>query len=357
MESDQEGGAGARASAPADIVETIVADFQQECGQVRTAEQLEELQARYLGRKRGRLTAVFQQLRDLDPAAKKQVGGAANLARQQIAGQIEELEQQLRTAESRSRRRAEASDVTLPGLPDALGGLHPLTQTLAQIQRVFVSMGYEVVDGPEVETDWYNFGALNFPPEHPARDAQDTLHLHGDLLLRTHTSPVQIRYMEQHQPPIAIIVPGRVFRRDTPDATHTPMFVQCEGLVVDTDISMADLKGTLDAFAKQLFGASTATRFRPGYFPFTEPSAEVDATCPACGGSGCRVCKGSGWVEMLGAGMVHPALFENVGYEAGKFQGFAFGMGIDRIAGVRYGVPDIRYYYDNDLRFLRQFPA
>lgn len=356
MPSDRETGGGPRID-PGQLIDAIVADFEAECAQTTDVAALEDLQARYVGRKRGRLTAVFQQLRGLDPEAKKRVGGAANRARQQIEQRVEQLGQQLRGAVRQSREAAEAVDVTLPGRADALGGLHPITRTLEEIQKVFVAMGYEVVDGPEVESDWYNFGALNFPPEHPARDAQDTLHLHGDLLLRTHTSPVQIRYMEQHQPPFAILVPGRVFRRDTPDATHTPMFMQCEGLVVDTDITMSDLKGTLDTFAKALFGADTATRFRPGFFPFTEPSAEVDATCPACRATGCRVCKGSGWVEMLGAGMVHPALFENVGYEPGKYQGFAFGMGIDRIAGVRYGVPDIRYYYENDLRFLRQFSA
>ncbi|HJO04621.1 MAG TPA: phenylalanine--tRNA ligase subunit alpha [Acidobacteriota bacterium] len=342
---------------PVALVETIVEQFERDSVEVRDLEALEELQARYLGRKRGRLTAVFQSMRNLDADAKRRVGGAANRARQAIGRALEDLEERLRGAAAAERDQSEAIDVTQPAVPDALGGLHPITRTLAEIESIFVAMGYEVVDGPEIETDWYNFGALNFPPDHPARDAQDTLHLDGGLLLRTHTSPVQIRYMEAHEPPFAIIVPGRVFRRDTPDATHTPMFVQLEGLVVDTDITMADLKGTLDAFAKALFGDQTATRFRPGYFPFTEPSAELDATCPACGGSGCRVCKGSGWVELLGSGMVHPALFENVGYEAGRYQGFAFGFGIDRITAVRYGVEDIRYYYENDLRFLRQFAS
>ncbi len=342
---------------PLALIETIIAEFRRESSAIGHLDELPELQARYLGRKRGRLTAIFQSMRDLDDDTKRQVGAAANRARQTIGAALDELEQQLRAAASSERARNEAIDVTQPAVPDALGGLHPITRTLAEIESIFVAMGYDVVDGPEVETDWYNFGALNFPPDHPARDAQDTLHLDGDLLLRTHTSPVQIRYMETHEPPFAIIVPGRVFRRDTPDATHTPMFVQLEGLVVDTDITLADLKGTLDTFAKALFGPQTATRFRPGYFPFTEPSAELDATCPACGGDGCRVCKGSGWVELLGSGMVHPVLFENVGYESGRYQGFAFGFGIDRITAVRYGVEDIRYYYENDLRFLRQFAS
>ena len=310
-------------------IDSILEQFATEAASVTRADELDELQARYLGRKRGKLTAVFQGMRGLDPEARKAVGNAANQARRAIGARIAGVGAGIAPAARQPRERAEAIDVTLPGLPDPLGGLHPITQTLQEIENVFVAMGYEVVDGPEVESDWYNFGALNFPADHPARDEQDTLHLSGDMLLRTHTSPVQIRYMETHEPPFAIIVPGKVFRRDTPDATHTPMFMQCEGLVLDRDITLADLKGPLDTFAKHLFGAETATRFRPGYFPFTEPSAEVDATCPACGGDGCRVCKGSGWVEMLGAGMVHPALFENVGYDPEKVQGFAFGMGID----------------------------
>ncbi len=333
----------------------VLERFEHDVTAVASLEDAEELHAAYLGRKRGAVTALFQALRDLDGDAKRAAGAAANQVRQTITARISDVETGLKDSARRSREAAEAVDPTLPGLPDPLGGLHPITQTLLEIQNVFVSMGYAVVDGPEVETDWYNFGALNFPDDHPARDEQDTMMLAGDLLLRTHTSPVQIRHMEENEPPLAIIVPGRVFRRDTPDATHNPMFVQCEGLVVDTDITMADLKGTLDHFAKALFGPETSTRFRPGYFPFTEPSAEVDATCPACKGSGCRVCKGSGWVELLGCGMVHPALFDNVGGDSTKVQGFAFGMGVDRIAQVRYGLSDIRAYYENDLRFLRQF--
>ena len=260
---------------------TILDRFEQDASTVSDLDGLDELRANYLGRKRGAITALFQSLRDLDGDAKREAGAAANRARQQVSARIDEIEASLAAAAEADREQAETVDVTLPGRPDPLGGLHPITQTLLEIQNVFVSMGYQVVDGPEVESDWYNFGALNFPEEHPARDEQDTLMLAGDLLLRTHTSPVQIRYMETHEPPLAIIVPGRVFRRDTPDATHTPMFVQCEGLVVGTDITMADLKETLDHFAKALFGPETQTRFRPGYFPFTEPSAEVDATCPA----------------------------------------------------------------------------
>jgi len=332
---------------PRRLVQSILDEFAAASASVASQADLEDLQADYLGRKRGRLTAVFQAMRDLDAEARKVLGAEANRARQEISARIEEIGARLASAAHARRVEDEAIDVTRPGTADPLGGLHPITQTLAEVESIFVAMGYDVVDGPEIETDWYNFEALNFPPDHPARDAQDTLQLHGDLLLRTHTSPVQIRYMESNTPPFAMIVPGRVFRRDTPDATHTPMFTQCEGLVVDTDITLADLKGTLDAFCKALFGPKTRTRFRPGYFPFTEPSAEMDAW----------LSDETGWVELLGCGMVHPALFENVGYDSDRLQGFAFGMGIERIAAVRYGIEDIRQYYDNDLRFLRQFSA
>lgn len=330
------------ADAPGGI-EAILRDFERDAAAVTDLAGLEEVHAAYLGRKRGRLSDVFQTLRELDPALRQSVGAEANRARQAIAARLASLEATLTREARAAQARHEAVDVTLPGAGDPLGGLHPITRTLAEIEDIFIAMGYEVVDGPEIESDWYNFGALNFPPDHPARDAQDTLHLRDDLLLRTHTSPVQIRYMESHHPPFAIIVPGKVFRRDTPDATHTPMFTQCEGLVIDTDITMADLKGTLDAFAKALFGPRTRTRFRPGYFPFTEPSAELDAWL------------GGRWVEMLGCGMVHPAVLENTGHDPAAVQGFAFGMGIERIAAVWYDIHDIRQYYENDLRFLRQF--
>lgn len=334
---------GPATEAPVERVESILRDFEREAADVRDLDALEELDARFLGRKRGRLTDVFQSLRDLEPGERKSVGGAANLARQAIEERISELRDRLRNAARKATARAEAIDVSLPGIGDPLGGLHPVTRTQMEIENIFVAMGYEVVEGPEIETDWYNFGALNFPPDHPARDEQDTLLLRDDLLLRTHTSPMQVRYMETHEAPFAVLVPGKVFRRDTPDATHTPVFTQCEGLVVDTDITMADLKGTLDAFAKALFGPETRTRFRPGYFPFTEPSAEVDAWL------------GDRWVEILGCGMVHPAVFAAAGHDPDRAQGFAFGMGIERITTVRYGIEDIRQYYDNDLRFLRQF--
>ena len=334
-------------------IEAIVETFENACGSTPDLDALEELEARTTGRKRGRLTAAFRALPELEPAARRQVGQALNHARRCI-------ERLLADRRTELLRRDDVAqevpvDVTMPGRCIDLGGLHVITRTLEEIRSVFTALGYEIVDGPEVENDWYNFEALNMPQDHPARDSQDTLYLENDWLLRTHTSPAQIRFMEQHQPPIAALFPGRVYRRDTPDATHTPMFVQCEGLVVDTDITLTDLKGTLEHFARAFFGAATATRFRPGYFPFTEPSAELDATCPSCRGGGCRVCKGSGWVEMLGCGMVHPRVFENVGYDPEQVQGFAFGMGVDRLAAVRHGIDDIRLLYENDLGFLRQF--
>jgi phenylalanyl-tRNA synthetase alpha chain len=336
---------------PLATIQQLLQQFEVEAETISSEVDLAELRARYLGRKRGALTAIFDNIRSLPGELRAQVGKGANQARQVLTRRLEEIAAAL--AEGGGKKCD--LDVSLPGRTLHLGSLHPITLALQEIESVFTRMGYEVVEGPEVETDWYNFEALNIPKEHPARDIQDTLYLGGEWLLRTHTSPVQIRTMQRRQPPLAIIVPGRVYRRDTPDATHTPSFVQCEGLVVGPDITMADLKGTLDHFAKALFGHETRTRFRPGYFPFTEPSAEMDATCPACGGDGCRVCKGSGWVEMLGSGMVHPAVFEAVGYDPQKFQGFAFGMGVDRIAAVRYGIDDIRTLYENDIRFLKQF--
>ena len=321
-------------------IEALRTDFEDEARGVRDAADLEELRARYVGRKRGRLTAVFNGMRDLSPESRGAVGRATNDARQAVSARLAEIEADLR---QNAATESVTLDVTLPGRSDEAGALHPITLAMEEIVSVFTRMGYKVVGGPEVEHDFYNFEALNIPRDHPARDIQDTLYLGGDWLLRTHTSPVQIRTMQQQEPPLAIIVPGRVYRRDTPDATHTPSFVQCEGLIVDRDITMADLRGTLDHFAKALFGPQTETRLRPGYFPFTEPSAEMDANA------------GNGWIEMLGCGMVHPAVFEAVGYDPQEWQGFAFGMGVDRIAALRYGIDDIRIFYENDARFLRQF--
>jgi len=327
-------------SDPLAEVESLRRAFEGEAVEVRDPAGVEELRARYLGRRRGRLTAVFDGLRDLAPEDRGAVGRAANVARKALEARLGELTLEVGNIAS---EEATPVDVTLPGRALESGSLHPITMALQEIESVFTRMGYKIVEGPEVEHDFYNFEALNIPRDHPARDIQDTLYLGGDWLLRTHTSPVQIRTMQAQEPPLAIIVPGRVYRRDTPDATHTPSFVQCEGLVVDKNITMADLKGTLDHFAKALFGPQTKTRLRPGYFPFTEPSAEMDANA------------GSGWIEMLGCGMVHPAVFEAVGYDPQVWQGFAFGMGVDRIAALRYGIEDIRIFYENDTRFLRQF--
>ncbi len=330
----------APASDPLAEIRDLLRDFEGEAVEVRDQPGLDELRARYIGRKRGRLTAVFDGLRNVAKESRGEVGRAANHARSTIEARLDELSGSLSTTADEG---AEQLDVTLPGRVDEGGSLHPITLALEEIVSVFTRMGYKVVGGPEVEHDFYNFEALNIPRDHPARDIQDTLYLNDDWLLRTHTSPVQIRTMQKQEPPLAIIVPGRVYRRDTPDATHTPSFVQCEGLVIDRNITMADLKGTLDHFAKALFGPHTETRLRPGYFPFTEPSAEMDANA------------GDGWIEMLGCGMVHPNVLEAVGYDPQVWQGFAFGMGIDRIAALRFGIQDIRIFYENDARFLRQF--
>ena len=321
-------------------IEGLRTDFADEAGEVRNLAELEELRSRYVGRKRGQLTAIFDSMGTLPPEARGPVGRAANHARKELTRQLGEIKASLNKD---VRNEVPPLDVTLPGRSKKAGSLHPITLALQEIVGVFTRMGYTVVGGPEVEHDYYNFEALNIPRDHPARDSQDTLYLDNDWLLRTHTSPVQIRTMEGQEPPLAIIVPGRVYRRDTPDATHTPSFVQCEGLLVDRDITMADLRGTLDHFVKALFGPQTQTRLRPGYFPFTEPSAEMDANA------------GNGWIEMLGCGMVHPAVFEKIGYDPDEWQGFAFGMGVDRIAAMRYGITDIRTLYENDARFLRQF--
>ncbi len=316
---------------------------------------LEALRIRFLGRK-GELTHILRRLGELPPDQRRTVGEAAN----QLKTFLEERIAALRThwaEETRARSlAAERIDITLPGNRRPSGTLHPLLQTLDDTIAIFTAMGFRVARGPDIEDDYHNFAALNIPADHPARDMQDTFFLGSDLLLRTHTSPVQIRVMESQPPPVQIVVPGTVYRRDD-DVTHSPMFVQLEGLMVDTDICFAHLKGVLTEFARAMFGPHTPVRFRPSYFPFTEPSAEVDIGCVICGGSGstCAVCKGSGWLEILGSGMVHPNVFRAVGYDPEQVSGFAFGMGIDRIAMLRYGIDNIRLFYENDVRFLRQF--
>ncbi len=283
------------------------------------------------------------------------VGAAANEAKRQLEVLLETRVDEARRAERVSERRRQRLDLTLPGRRPPLGTVHPLTRVHDEIVTIFAGLGFSVAEGPDIETDYYNFEALNIPADHPARDMQDTFYLPGGLLLRTHTSPVQIRTMLAQKPPVRIVVPGRVHRRDVPDASHSPVFHQVEGLAVDRHVTMADLKGTLELFAREMYGPKSRIRFRPSFFPFTEPSAEVDVVCFLCGGDGCRVCKQSGWLEILGSGMVHPQVLRNVGYDPEEVTGWAFGMGIERIAMLKYGIDDIRLFFENDLRFLRQF--
>ena len=285
------------------------------------------------------------------------IGQIVNEARQQLETLIADKNDELKAKELESRLASEKIDVTLPGRQMPLGHLHPLTLTLNRIKDIFMTMGFSVEEGPEIERDYFNFEALNLPKDHPARDMQDSFYITDEILMRTQTSPVQARTMQSHEPnsPIRMIAPGRVYRRDDYDATHSPMFTQVEGLVIDKGISLADLKGTLELFLHQIFNENVGVRFRPSFFPFTEPSAEVDISCVMCHGKGCRVCKGTGWLEILGAGMVHPHVLEMSGYDPKQVSGFAFGLGVERIAMLSYGVDDLRLFYDNDMRFLRQF--
>ncbi len=310
----------------------------------------EDIRVRYLGRK-GRITQFLRNISKLPadqrPTAGKQANEFKNLLEEACLETIQKLETAGKTAGA-------GIDVSLPGRPAPCGSLHPITQINQRICDIFTQMGFDIAEGPEVELDYYNFEALNFPKDHPARDMQDTFFVSDDIVLRTHTSPLQIRTMEKQQPPVRIIMPGKVYRCDS-DLTHTPMFHQVEGLLVDENVSFGDLKGTLTAFVHQMFDEQTSLRFRPGFFPFTEPSAEVDILCVICRGKGCRVCSQSGWLEILGSGMVHPALYENVGYMADRYTGFAFGMGVDRIAMLKFGIDDIRKFFENDIRFLSQF--
>ncbi|MCK4518756.1 MAG: phenylalanine--tRNA ligase subunit alpha [Candidatus Omnitrophica bacterium] len=311
--------------------------------------EIEKIRVEYLGRK-GRLTEILKSLRKLPSGQKAQVGKLANDIKNKLMGEIEN-----RLKKIESRPREECVDITLPGIVAAHGNKHPVTRTIDEICDIFVSLGLNVVEGPEAERERYNFEALNIPLEHPSRDAFDTFYIKDDLLLRSHTSPVQIRVMEKEEPPVAVIVPGKVYRPDAVDATHSFMFHQVEGLVIDKNITFSDLKGTLSFFANRMFGDSVKVRFRPHFFPFTEPSADLDISCIICGGKGCRVCSRTGWLEVMGAGMVDPEVFKAVGYNYEKYSGFAFGMGVERIAMLKYGVNDIRLFFENDLRFLRQW--
>jgi len=334
-------------------IEECKKDFEREFSHVEDEDSLGEMRNLYLGRKRGCLNRFIEDLRDLSPEEKAEVGQKINKLKKYIQEKILECHEKL----SFSEKRTEKIDMTLPGRKRYWGSPHPVILFQQEIEEIFLKIGFSIESGPNIETDYYNFEALNFPPYHPARDDWDTLYITDDLLLRTHTSPVQIRVMEKKKPPIRIIIPGKVFRKEKPDPTHLPMFYQLEGLVVDHGITFAHLKGTLEYFLKTLFHEKIDIRFRPSFFPFTEPSAEVDINCTVCGGKDkkCRVCKGSGWIEILGAGMVDPQVFKNVDIDPEKYSGFAFGLGIDRTAMFAYHIPDMRYFYDNDLRFIRQF--
>ena len=334
-------------------VRTIVEGAREEIERAATRRDLDEVRVKYLG-KRGTLTQLLRALPGLPPAERPIVGREANEAKAGIESELEARQAVLEGVERRARLAADRPDLTLPGRRVVPGARHPLTQVHDEIVDVFTGMGFAVAEGPEVELDHYNFEALNIPKDHPARDMQDTFYVGGEILLRTHTSPVQIRTMERQKPPVRIICPGRVYRRDA-DITHSPVFHQVEGLAVDRGISMGDLKGTLELFARELFGPDSRIRFRPSFFPFTEPSAEVDVLCFLCKGGGCRVCKASGWLEILGSGMVHPRILQAMGYDTEEVTGWAFGMGVERVAMLRYGIDDIRLFFENDLRFLSQF--
>ncbi len=323
-------------------------------GQGDTLEKLNEVKVAYLGKK-GELTAVLKGMKDVSPEDRPKVGQMVNDTRAVIEEALNAAIKSLEAKLMEEKLKEEVIDVTLPAVKPEIGHRHPNTIALEEVERIFVGMGYEVVEGPEIEKDYYNFEALNIPADHPAKDEQDTFYINSDILLRTQTSSVQVHVMEEQKPPIRIIAPGRVFRADEVDATHSPSFHQIEGLVIDKNVTFADLKGTLAEFAKELFGEETKVKFRPHHFPFTEPSAEMDVTCFKCGGSGCRFCKGSGWIEILGCGMVHPRVLTMCNIDPNEYTGFAFGVGLERIALLKYEIDDMRLLYENDIRFLKQF--
>ncbi len=331
-------------------IDQIYSEAVEEIDAATTADSVQSLNTKYLGRK-GIITHYLRNISSLPAEQRPMAGKKANQVKQHIDALCR---QALERIEADSASSVDEIDVSLPGRMTPPGSLHPITQVTNEICDIFTRMGFEVVEGPEVESDYYNFEALNIPRNHPARDMQDTFYVSDDIVLRTHTSPTQPRVMENQDPPVRMIAPGKVYRCDS-DLTHTPMFHQVEGLLVDENVSFGDLKGTLTSFVHQMFDSETKLRFRPSYFPFTEPSAEVDILCVTCRGKGCRVCSQTGWLEILGSGMVHPAVFENVGYDTERFTGFAFGMGVERIAMLKYRIDDIRKYFENDIRFLTQF--
>ncbi len=315
---------------------------------------LDSVRVKYLGKK-GELTSILKQMGKLSAEERPVIGALANEVRTFIENKIAEHTAELKAMEMQKKLLEETIDVTMPGKKHSLGKKHPLSIVLDEIKEISLGMGFDIAQGPEVEFDYYNFEALNLPPDHPARDTQDTFYITDNILLRTQTSPVQIRVMENQKPPVRIIAPGRVFRSDAADATHSPLFHQIEGLVVDKNITMANLKSTLETFIKKIYGEDSVVRFRPHHFPFTEPSAELDVMCYNCQGKGCRLCKGEGWIEVLGCGMVHPKVLLNCGIDPEEYSGFAFGMGLERIVMKRFGIDDIRMFYDNDMKFLSQF--
>lgn len=337
-------------------LQQIQSELRDQLQQIQDSGALETLRLKVLGKK-GSLTQILRSMGQLSAEERPAMGQLINSAREEMTARMDEVAKKIQAAEKEARLRAEKLDVTLPTPGARQGCLHPVSLVVSEITDVFTGMGFEVVEGPEVELDHFNFELMNLPKNHPARDAQDTFYFDENVLLRTHTSPVQARVMTTRKPPIRVICPGRVYRADEVDATHSPVFHQMEGLVVDEDVTMADLKGTLDAFARRLYGDDIRTRFRPSFFPFTEPSAEVDLTCVACHGKGCRVCKGTGWIEVLGSGMVNPKVLEMCGIDSARYSGFAFGVGMERIAMLRYGITDMRMLYEGDLRFLSQLRA
>ncbi|MFZ3136317.1 MAG: phenylalanine--tRNA ligase subunit alpha [Thermodesulfovibrionales bacterium] len=332
---------------------SLKTSFQQESQATARLSELQQLKVKYLGKK-GLVTTKLRTLSTISPEIRPLYGKTVNEVKVYIEEEIDRIESLLKSEEYKRRILSEAIDITLPGKFTPFGREHPITRILSEITAIFVSMGFEIAEGPEVEHDYYNFEALNFPKDHPARDMQDTFFISDDVVLRTHTSPVQVRVMEKRKPPLKIVAPGKVYRCDA-DVSHTPMFHQVEGFIVDTDIAFSDLKGVLEAFIHSIFSAETPVRFRPSFFPFTEPSAEVDIGCIFCSGKGCRVCKHTGWLEILGAGMINPRVFEMVGYDPEVYTGFAFGMGVERITMLKYSIDDIRLFFENDLRFLKQF--
>jgi phenylalanyl-tRNA synthetase alpha chain len=335
-------------------VDAILREAREAVAAARSSADLEQVRVRFLGRQ-GVLTQLLRSLGALAPEERPAAGAAANEAKRELEALLEGRLTAALEVERRARRAHERFDLTLPGRRPPRGALHPLTHVHDEIVAIFAGLGFSVVEGSEVETDYHNFEALNIPRDHPARDMQDTFYLSESTLLRTHTSPVQIRAMKAQRPPVRIIVPGKVYRRDVADMSHSPMFHQVEGLAVDRQITMGDLKGTLELFAREMFGPGSRIRFRPSFFPFTEPSAEADVLCFVCRGDGCRLCKQGGWLEILGSGMVHPQVLKNVGYDPEEVTGWAFGMGIERIAMLKYGIDDLRLFFENDVRFLRQF--